>query len=628
MKRIIALLLTLVLAFSALGILPVMAEDTPTKVEITFKVGDSTLSINGKDVAVETPYVVGEGTTLVPLRVITEAFGATVGWEEATQKITLEYPDVNIVLQIGNKTVTVNDHTETLLAAPELPKDTTMVPLRFISETFGATVTYDEETELITVTKEISSENESGLKGITTKERIGDSYYNWSIDTPSELFMEDRTFDGIQTEFTDDSGNVLLITVGPKNEDADFSSLYNDLKKTERNETLIVAEKHTDSHDNQYMQLRKKDAEKMREIYVYFTDDIIYTVNVTGDVKNDLSYLFDIASSFRVEFIPATTHNLSNVVSNMRKYENEKYKFSLDVPADWMAVPDLAENLTAFVTLKDSNKNMISLGIYSASDDVSARALANNDYKHNSKYLSANAKITPVKSALITNQIMGYEYTKTVSGTENEDSYLHDIFFDKGDYVYNLTIKMSSKNSQIINKVITSLKVEPLDKDEIGIILRNDDETEDETREVTHGFWTAQMPGTWKEENLENSNLVAYGNNAAESLLTFSITKTTFMELGLLRAAMEEQLSDMQQKFPGSEVIKKVYQKKLDNHVYYSFVIKVPMGDLGYQYYNYYATVKGDTVISVGHSAGEKSNGEALTAEVEEIISSITINEK
>ncbi len=54
------------------------------KVEISFKVGDSILNINGVPTEVETPYVAGEGTTLVPLRVITEDLGAKVDWEDAT----------------------------------------------------------------------------------------------------------------------------------------------------------------------------------------------------------------------------------------------------------------------------------------------------------------------------------------------------------------------------------------------------------------------------------------------------------------------------------------------------------------------------------------------------------------
>ena len=84
--------------------------DGAEKVEIQFAVGDSVLSINGQNIEVETPYIAGEGTTLVPLRVITEAFGAQVDWDGTTQKITLTYPDVNIVLHINSKVAQVNDH--------------------------------------------------------------------------------------------------------------------------------------------------------------------------------------------------------------------------------------------------------------------------------------------------------------------------------------------------------------------------------------------------------------------------------------------------------------------------------------------------------------------------------------
>ena len=65
-------------------------------------------------------------------------------------------PSVNIELQIGNIVATVTTITETLLESPALSENgVTMVPLRFISETFGATVGYDNDTQAILVTKEI-----------------------------------------------------------------------------------------------------------------------------------------------------------------------------------------------------------------------------------------------------------------------------------------------------------------------------------------------------------------------------------------------------------------------------------------------------------------------------------------
>lgn len=148
-RKAIAAILAAALAISQTA--SVFAENE--NVEISFKVGDSILNINGTPTEVETPYVVGAGTTLVPLRVITEAFGSQVEWEGTTQTITLTYPDVNIVLQIDNIVANVNDRSENLPEAPALSENgVTMVPLRFISEEFGADVKYDEG--LITIIKE------------------------------------------------------------------------------------------------------------------------------------------------------------------------------------------------------------------------------------------------------------------------------------------------------------------------------------------------------------------------------------------------------------------------------------------------------------------------------------------
>ncbi len=121
-------------------------------VEISFKVGDSILKINGEDVEVETPYVVGAGTTLVPLRVISEAFGAEVNWDGETKTVVIVHNENTITIQIDNNKAFVNDGEETLAEAPQLTENGfTMVPLRFISETLGAEVSYDEATQGITV---------------------------------------------------------------------------------------------------------------------------------------------------------------------------------------------------------------------------------------------------------------------------------------------------------------------------------------------------------------------------------------------------------------------------------------------------------------------------------------------
>lgn len=131
--------------------------EVPTEkaVEIGFKVGDSVLKINDKDIEVEAPYVVGGGVTLVPVRVISEAFGSEVKWDDSAKKAELTYGETVIELTVGDKSAVVDgDMVMELEEAPELSEaGYAMVPLRFISETFGATVSYDEADRSIKVVK-------------------------------------------------------------------------------------------------------------------------------------------------------------------------------------------------------------------------------------------------------------------------------------------------------------------------------------------------------------------------------------------------------------------------------------------------------------------------------------------
>lgn len=124
------------------------------EVSISFTVGSKELDINDEKVEVEiAPYIVGEGTTLVPLRVISEAFGAKVGWDGETQTVIIVDTDTEIMLQIGNKTAFVNGKAVEMEEAPELlGSGVTTVPLRFVSESFKAEVNWDES-QLVTVSR-------------------------------------------------------------------------------------------------------------------------------------------------------------------------------------------------------------------------------------------------------------------------------------------------------------------------------------------------------------------------------------------------------------------------------------------------------------------------------------------
>lgn len=159
MKKVVMFIL-----LSAFFLLNVFAVAKNESIEISFCVGDSDILINGDVVTVEKPYVVGEGVTLVPVRVITEAFGAVVEWDDVEKKVTLKYKDSSIMIYIGNDIADINGESIKMLAAPELTDaGFTMVPLRFISENFGAIVKYDEVTKTIYVNKEAEVTVKEGM---------------------------------------------------------------------------------------------------------------------------------------------------------------------------------------------------------------------------------------------------------------------------------------------------------------------------------------------------------------------------------------------------------------------------------------------------------------------------------
>ncbi len=82
--------------------------------------------------------------TLVPMRKVFEKLGAVVGWDDATQTVTGIKGDRTISLTIGQSAATVNGESVLLDVPACIVDDRTLVPIRFISESLGAVVNWDE----------------------------------------------------------------------------------------------------------------------------------------------------------------------------------------------------------------------------------------------------------------------------------------------------------------------------------------------------------------------------------------------------------------------------------------------------------------------------------------------------
>ncbi len=127
-----------------------------SKAITSFKIGDSTYtSASGTVQTMDvTPYV-KDNRTYTPVRYLAYALGVTeegILWDEAAQTVTITKDDITLTLTIGSTTMTKNSEIIVMDVAPELvDPGRTMLPARWVSEALGATVTWDETTQQVTI---------------------------------------------------------------------------------------------------------------------------------------------------------------------------------------------------------------------------------------------------------------------------------------------------------------------------------------------------------------------------------------------------------------------------------------------------------------------------------------------
>lgn len=117
--------------------------------------------VNGQKLVSEVPAQIIDGNTMVPLRAIFEALGAKVDWDDATKTVYSEKGDTKVDLTIGVKNINVNGAGKALEVAPLIISGNTLVPVRAIAEAYGATVGWTDATKTVTIDLATDSGNAS-----------------------------------------------------------------------------------------------------------------------------------------------------------------------------------------------------------------------------------------------------------------------------------------------------------------------------------------------------------------------------------------------------------------------------------------------------------------------------------
>lgn len=110
-----------------------------------------TLQVDGNSYPLKITPIIENGTTLVGLREMFEILGTTVDWNQDTGVIKAKTGEVEISLISGTKLANKNGIPIELATAPRQIDGRIMVPLRFVSEAFGAEVIWDETNHIIII---------------------------------------------------------------------------------------------------------------------------------------------------------------------------------------------------------------------------------------------------------------------------------------------------------------------------------------------------------------------------------------------------------------------------------------------------------------------------------------------
>lgn len=186
MKKLIGIILSICMILSVCTV-PVFAEDT---IKVTVDGNFVDCAAYGQE-----PVAIN-GTTLVPLRSVFEALGATVAWDGETQSVVSFRDDLSILLFLNSNEMVVSGEVKILSVPAQSMNDRIMVPVRAIAEAFGCEVNWDGETRTVVVITE-SKENEYvAVSGEDSPEAVVsamyDAMFKLDLETAMSYFRDEN----------------------------------------------------------------------------------------------------------------------------------------------------------------------------------------------------------------------------------------------------------------------------------------------------------------------------------------------------------------------------------------------------------------------------------------------------
>lgn len=313
--------------------------------QLALKVGSTTAAVNGREVKIQQPFI-RNGTVMVPLGVFKKAFGSTVTLEQ-NDVVKVNYGPHAGAMIIGSTTAWKDGSKIVLGAPPEMVSGVLMVPLRFVAGVLGARITPGNGGGLmvsLVPTETEEAEAESSIDSDVGKTRIGNSYYQWSLNYPAGLVVGDSggneaiaTFIHAENQYYLEVHAALQET--PKNAEELLEELVRAAEESE--ETILDRAVYPDAVIPYARIVSKDSGGALWEGRQYYADGRLYELYLTDENAanyKDLDPYASLLNSFRPGFdsTDQSIRDLSTVRNGLREGYNEDYGIALQVPADWM----------------------------------------------------------------------------------------------------------------------------------------------------------------------------------------------------------------------------------------------------------------------------------------------------
>ena len=133
----------------------------------------------------ETPPLIVNDRTVVPIRTVCQAMGLVVSWNSETKTTIVSNKDKRVEMHIGEPEISIDGVLHEIDCSPQIINDLTYIPIRSIVSVFGADVSWNNDKKQIIINYNLK---QNPAKSAPKPERDKKVTYNDSISANGHTF--------------------------------------------------------------------------------------------------------------------------------------------------------------------------------------------------------------------------------------------------------------------------------------------------------------------------------------------------------------------------------------------------------------------------------------------------------